>query len=249
MLTCVKCGHSNPDEASFCQSCANPFPANPGAAVPVAAAGAETSGKAIASLICGILFLVFPTAVAAIILGHLSLSDIRHSAGRLTGRGMAVAGLVLGYLGAVLIPVLLLVLIIGIGGGGLGIGFEVPSSHKSKWRANESSAIGNLRKMSIATVTYSATYDNGYPPRFASMDGVAGARDPSCDHALLIDSQLSKAGSDNTSLEMGYVFAYRGGTPGCQNCDRMFGSWRERFYNHRGSRRTRIDRLSAFLRG
>jgi hypothetical protein len=64
----------------------------------------ETSGKAIGSLICGLFFLFFPIAIVAIVLGHLSLSDIRKAAGRLTGQGVAVAGLVLGYLGVAFIP-------------------------------------------------------------------------------------------------------------------------------------------------
>jgi hypothetical protein len=41
----------------------------------------------------------FPLSILAIIFGHLSLSEIRKSAGRLKGEGMAIAGLVLGYVG------------------------------------------------------------------------------------------------------------------------------------------------------
>jgi len=58
-----------------------------------------TSGLAIVSLLCGILFFIFPAAVAAIIFGYISRSDIRHSGGRKTGAGMALAGLILGYIG------------------------------------------------------------------------------------------------------------------------------------------------------
>jgi hypothetical protein len=51
----------------------------------------ENSGKAMASLICGLVFFFWPlSAVAAVILGHLALSDIKRSAGRLAGRGMAI---------------------------------------------------------------------------------------------------------------------------------------------------------------
>jgi Domain of unknown function (DUF4190) len=59
----------------------------------------ETSGLAIGSLICGILFFLFPSAIAAIVMGHISRSEIRRAAGRKTGAGMALAGLVLGYVG------------------------------------------------------------------------------------------------------------------------------------------------------
>ena len=60
-----------------------------------------TSGSAIASLILGILawtFLPFIGAILAVILGHLARSEIRRAPpGTFTGDGLAVAGLVLGY--------------------------------------------------------------------------------------------------------------------------------------------------------
>jgi len=63
--------------------------------------------------ICGFLF-PFLLSIAAIILGHLSLSEIKKSAGRVTGQGLAIAGLVLGYLGIVTIPVILIIAAIAI---------------------------------------------------------------------------------------------------------------------------------------
>ena len=51
---------------------------------------AQTSGKALASMITGIFGLIlFLPAIAAIILGHMSRSEIRKSNGRLRGNGMA----------------------------------------------------------------------------------------------------------------------------------------------------------------
>jgi hypothetical protein len=65
---------------------------------------APTSGLAIASLVCGIvsLFLCYFSGVAAIpavVCGHLALKRIRESVVPTGGRGLAVAGLVTGYLG------------------------------------------------------------------------------------------------------------------------------------------------------
>ena len=60
----------------------------------------KTSGLAIASLVlglCSLLCGVF-TSIPAVICGHISLSRIKESAGALTGRGMAIAGLVIGYI-------------------------------------------------------------------------------------------------------------------------------------------------------
>lgn len=59
----------------------------------------ERSGMSVASLVAGILswlILPFIGAIIAIVTGHLAIRDIRNSDGALTGRGMAIAGLVLG---------------------------------------------------------------------------------------------------------------------------------------------------------
>ena len=61
------------------------------------------SGKAVASLILGLLTILFPVllAIPAIILGILAIREINRSAGRLTGKGMAITGLIAGTLGNV----------------------------------------------------------------------------------------------------------------------------------------------------
>ncbi len=199
MQTCQKCGYPNSDEGRFCLTCGNALLPAPAAAVPPDQV--HPSGKAIGSLICGILFLFFPAAIAAIVLGHMSLADIRRSAGRLSGNGIAVAGLVLGYFGAAMIPVLIIAAI------------AIPNLLRAKMAANEASAVGRLRTMTVASVTYSATYGNGFPPSLGSMGGAADAKDPSCDHALLIDSVLSNNGSGNSSEKTGYIFSYQPGSP------------------------------------
>ena len=75
-----------------------PPPPPPGAPyVPPREAG--TSGLAVASMVLGILWLWWIGSVLAVIFGHVALGQISHSNGRLGGRGMAIAGLVLGYIG------------------------------------------------------------------------------------------------------------------------------------------------------
>lgn len=62
------------------------------------------SGLAVSSMVCGILglFTLGLTSIIAVITGHLALSKIKSSNGAIGGRGMAIAGLVTGYLGLLL---------------------------------------------------------------------------------------------------------------------------------------------------
>jgi hypothetical protein len=102
---CLGCGNGMSEGERFCGICGRDSLATSArpAVDPAVAFGLppETSGKAIFSLISGLLLIVPPFSLAAVILGHLSLAEIRHSGGRLTGKGLAIAGLVLGYLGVV----------------------------------------------------------------------------------------------------------------------------------------------------
>lgn len=61
----------------------------------------RTSGLAIASLVCGICQIGFPvpTGVVAIFLGHAARRRIRRTGER--GDGLALAGLILGYVGLI----------------------------------------------------------------------------------------------------------------------------------------------------
>ena len=87
---------------------------------------AQTSGTAIASLVFGIVSwfaLPFLGAIVAVICGHIARAEIRRSLHpRIEGDGLAVAGLVLGYvqLAFCLLLVIGLVMLIAFG---LGSGF------------------------------------------------------------------------------------------------------------------------------
>jgi len=72
-------------------------------APPQPPAALRTSGLAIASLVLGILSfgLWILAGLPAVICGHVSLSQIKKAAGTIGGRGLAIAGLITGYLGIV----------------------------------------------------------------------------------------------------------------------------------------------------
>jgi hypothetical protein len=78
----------------------NTFAPPPGEYRPVPEIRSEQSnGFAITSLVCGIFWPFCVTAILAIIFGHLALRQIRNAQGWQRGRGQALAGLWLGYLG------------------------------------------------------------------------------------------------------------------------------------------------------
>lgn len=65
------------------------------------AAPAGSSGKATASLVCGILGIVLCgifTAIPAVILGGQAIREIDGSGGAISGRGQASAGRILGFI-------------------------------------------------------------------------------------------------------------------------------------------------------
>ena len=75
---CSQCGNTLSADDKFCQKCgratAAPNVTPAGSVEPTAPpAPAETSGKAVASLVCGLLVFIPLAFVAAIILGHIAL--------------------------------------------------------------------------------------------------------------------------------------------------------------------------------
>ena len=204
-MFCSVCGTENPGTASFCNHCGRPLTEEATASGPVMAPTApkasvykgpqENSGKAIASLVCGIFALVLNLllvpGILAVVLGHTALSQINSSAGRLKGEGMALGGLIMGYLSFAAIPVFLIIAAIAI-----------PGLLRSRIAANESSAVGSVRTINTVEYTYSSTYPKvGFTCALKDLDGMGPQYSEKS--AGLIDSVL--AGGQKS----GYRFALR----------------------------------------
>jgi hypothetical protein len=85
------------------------LPYQPYQAYPPYPPARPTNGVAIAALVCGIAaFVVGITCIPAIICGHIARRQIRRTGEQ--GDGMALAGLILGYVGVVIFIVLVLVM-------------------------------------------------------------------------------------------------------------------------------------------
>jgi hypothetical protein len=155
---------------------------------------ARNDGKAIVSLILGILSLTILSILAgipAIILGHVSRSDIRKSMGRLKGEGLALTGLVMGYLSFLAIPFVLIIAAIAI-----------PNLLRARIAANEASSVGSLRTINVAEVTYAETYKAGFAKNLSDLGGTQCEK-TSPTNACLIDSILSNG------VKSGYRYTYQ----------------------------------------
>lgn len=120
--------------------------------IPAANANPKNSALAIWSLVLGVLSLVcfsIFSAVPAVICGHLAYSRIRRSGGTLAGDGLAIAGLVTGYIGIAfslfLIPMMAAI--------------AIPNFVKARDTAQRNACINNLRQIDSAKQQWALEQD------------------------------------------------------------------------------------------
>ena len=84
----------------------------------------------------------------------------------------------------------------------------IPNLMRARMSANESSAVGSVRSINTAEVSYNAAYSNiGFATALANLGGAAGAACvPSSATGCFIDSSLS------TGTKSGYTFTVAAGT-------------------------------------
>lgn len=198
-MYCRYCAAEIPDNSQFCPKCGAPLGAVWGAPPPGAFPPpppmpfeqAKTSGKAIASLVCGCLFFLFPVPIVGIVLGHMALSEIRRSAGQIKGEGLAIAGLVAGYASGVFLPFLLILAAI-----------VIPNLVRTRLVPNEAGAIGTLHLYNQKISAYAKLCpDRGYPASNANLGPGKG----DCERANLVAPTLSSG----QPLNSGYFFFYQ----------------------------------------
>lgn len=81
----------------------------------------QTSGKAIASMVTGLVGLLticcgffVVTSIVALVLGFLARRDIRASDGRLKGDGMALTGIITGFVGIAMVILTIILVATGV---------------------------------------------------------------------------------------------------------------------------------------
>ena len=77
----------------------------------------------------------------------------------------------------------------------------IPNLLRSKIAANESSAVGSVRTIGTAEVTYSSSWGTGYSVDLKSLGGAPPCTNATAGAACLIDPLLS-----NTQIKSGYTF-------------------------------------------
>lgn len=176
-MTCIGCGKP----LTVPQTSQAPLP-RPIVRQPDPHVIAVTSGGAVASLVMGLLsFLCLGPflGIPAIIAGHIARSKIGKSGGALKGEGIALAGLVLGYINLALVPLMMAI--------------AIPSFVNARAKSQEAACKNNLRQVDGASDQYAL--DHGKPP--ASVGDLVPTyigRTPTCPKGGIYT--LGKAGAD-----------------------------------------------------
>ncbi len=209
-MFCRKCGKQVDQSDAFCRSCGHTLStevapdSDGGATAGVGKAQEPTkrSGEATASLILGLFSFIPIAGLLAVIFGHMARASIRRSGGRLLGDGMAVFGLLLGYLSLAGWLTYFIVAII------------VPSL-PSRIKANEMSVVGSLRTIATAEVTYASIYNAGYSPDLASLGPPRGLNPDATGEEIQKAVNAQAAGLLDEILtsgtKSGYRFTYAAG--------------------------------------
>ena len=126
------------------------FPPLPGIP-PRPGAPTETSGLAIASLVCGVVgILSCITAPVGLVLGFLAHSRIRQSQGRLTGSGLATTGIILSVLALFTSIAIVAALLL-------------PALGKAKQRAQTIHCVNNMKQLALAAKMYAMDNNDMLP--------------------------------------------------------------------------------------
>jgi hypothetical protein len=149
---------------------------------------AQQKGLAITSLVLGLLSLTcfsFLTGIPAIICGHLARARARRSPEQYGGAGLALAGLITGYIGLVALPALLL-----------------PGLAAAKRYAEAISCSNQMKSIGVSFRTWAIDHDGNYPFDLSTNQG-----------GTMEFSALGIDGSDSSAARIFQVMSNELSTP------------------------------------
>ncbi|MEO7319035.1 MAG: DUF4190 domain-containing protein, partial [Chthoniobacteraceae bacterium] len=117
-----------------------------------------TSGLAIGSLVCGILsftFLPILASIPAIICGHMASSEIKRSAGAIGGKGVAMAGLIMGYITIAILPIIVVIAILA--------GMALPVFSKVQERGTQTKSLSQAKQLAMGCKIYALDHNGAFP--------------------------------------------------------------------------------------
>ncbi len=164
-----------------------------------------TSSMALIAIVLGIPGLcIFPLGIAALVLGIVALVRIADPNRELAGKGMAMAGTILGGLSIVLIPIIpILALLIGI---------LLPAMGSARQAARNAVDASQLRQVAVVYMSYAQDHNNilpAHPRDTTGVYGLANAMVISPHHDPL--TQVDRGDGDGTAVRYGsYVFINQG---------------------------------------
>jgi hypothetical protein len=125
---CRACAETVKADALICRYCRHDFRigavVDPQASPPSPIQTQGTNGFSVASLVLGVLWLYGVGSILALVFGYIAKGQIDRSGAQQSGRGMAIAGIVLGWIGvAVLLLVLVAFLVVRVSGTKVTTGF------------------------------------------------------------------------------------------------------------------------------
>jgi prepilin-type processing-associated H-X9-DG protein len=127
---------------------------------PLPAAAPKTSGLAVTSLVLGVLgvFTCGLTALFGLILGIIAMVKVKNSGGKLSGNGLALAGVIVSAVFLFLIPIFAAMLL--------------PALAAAKQKAQNINCVNNEKQLALAVRIYSGDNHNQFPPAATWCDAI-----------------------------------------------------------------------------
>jgi hypothetical protein len=168
MKKCPACGREYPDEVSVCPQDGQPLAPPPPPSGPAAFAQQPqppSSGLAITSMVLGIVSVIMCgpfSGIPAVICGHIALDRSKKLPLQYRGGGMAIAGLVTGYIGCTIMCL------------AFTAGLLLPALAAAKKKAVQIQCVNNLKQVGLAVRIWAGDHNGMLPQSFMDMTNELG---------------------------------------------------------------------------